>query len=359
MRLLLFVPLLSLISCFPTGHDFYQTEATVESTPVTSTGDAADDMAIWVHPKKPEKSLVFATDKKNGIEIYDLSGNKKALFPFGKMNNIDLRQSVAFGIDTLDIIACTNTTTNQIDLYHFNYDSLTLDPLAESPIQGTPDSVYGFSLYLSPLNQFLYAFSIGRKGILQQWLIKQTDSPKKVAGIPLRSFQFNGKSEGLVADDENGVLYVAEEGFGIWKIAAEPDQEITKGRVDLIRSNPNLAADLEGLALYKGPSPNEGYLIASSQGNNSFAVYQRRGANIYIGSFRIRDNIKLGIDKVTTTDGIEVCHLPLGPNFPYGIFIAQDDINESEIKPQNQNFKFVPWEKIAIAFKTPLYPANQ
>jgi 3-phytase len=38
--------------------------ARVETEPVPSSGDAADDPAIWVHPGDPARSLVLGTDKK-------------------------------------------------------------------------------------------------------------------------------------------------------------------------------------------------------------------------------------------------------------------------------------------------------
>lgn len=359
MRLLLFVPLLFLISCYPTGHDFYQTAATAETTPVESSGDAADDMAIWVHPQNPAKSLIIGSDKKRGLEFYALTGEKVADFPHAAFNNVDVRQSVQIGKDTMDLIGCSNTDENSLSIFLFSPDSLKLTELIDSTLPGPPDGIYGFSFFLSPVNGFLYAFVTGRNGTLDQWLLKASSQPGKITGILVRRMQFQGKCEGIVADDDNGILYVAEEQMGIWKVPAEPDQSTSRARVDLLRSNPNLAADLEGLALYKGSSPEEGYLVASSQGNSSFAVFQRQGVNIYVGSFRIKANDELGIDKVTNSDGIEVTALPLGNEFPYGLFVAQDDVNEAPEGMQRQNFKLIPWEKIAVAFKTPLLPANR
>ena len=44
--------------------------AKVATEPVPSTGDAADDPAIWIHPDDPARSLVLGTDKK-GLAIQD------------------------------------------------------------------------------------------------------------------------------------------------------------------------------------------------------------------------------------------------------------------------------------------------
>lgn len=40
--------------------------ATVETTPVPSGGDAADDVAIWVHPTDVSMSAVVGTNKQGG-----------------------------------------------------------------------------------------------------------------------------------------------------------------------------------------------------------------------------------------------------------------------------------------------------
>ncbi len=50
--------------------------ATVETQPVDDFGDAADDPAIWIHPTRPELSLVIGTNKKRGLEVYDLAGRR-------------------------------------------------------------------------------------------------------------------------------------------------------------------------------------------------------------------------------------------------------------------------------------------
>lgn len=62
------------------------------------------------------------------------------------------------------------------------------------------------------------------------------------------------------------------------------------------------------------------------------------------------------------SDGADVLNVPLGPNFPYGVFITQDGNNlparlvedDGEFENVNTNFKLVPWENIAYSFPTPL-----
>ena len=90
--------------------------------------------------------------------------------------------------------------------------------------------------------------------------------------------------------------------------------------------------------------------IGSSQGNNSYAVYRREGKNEPLGTFRIGSGG--GIDGVSDTDGIDVCSFGLGRAFPHGLLIAQDGRNNDG----NQNFKVVPFERIARALKLKMDP---
>src|SRR5688572_19273536 len=53
--------------------------AAVETEPVPHIGDAADDLAIWIHPTDPALSTIIATDKtpgkegvSGGLVVYDL-----------------------------------------------------------------------------------------------------------------------------------------------------------------------------------------------------------------------------------------------------------------------------------------------
>ena len=106
----------------------------------------------------------------------------------------------------------------------------------------------------------------------------------------------------------------------------------------------HLAGDIEGMAIYYGPGEN-GYLVVSDQGINSYALYRREGDNAYLGHFHVVADASSGIDGISETDGLDVTSASLGPAFPHGMFIAQDGRN---ITPaERQNFKLVPWERLA------------
>src|SRR5699024_11432603 len=44
----------------------------VQTDPIPSPGDAADDPAIWLHPSDPARSRVLGTDKRNGLAVSGL-----------------------------------------------------------------------------------------------------------------------------------------------------------------------------------------------------------------------------------------------------------------------------------------------
>jgi 3-phytase len=86
--------------------------------------------------------------------------------------------------------------------------------------------------------------------------------------------------------------------------------------------------------LYHGPRK---LLIASSQGNNSFAVYDLSTSE-HLLSFHVAGDAV--VDDVSDTDGVEVTAVSL-PGYPQGILVVQDGSNT---KPSaNQNFKIVSW----------------
>jgi 3-phytase len=114
--------------------------------------------------------------------------------------------------------------------------------------------------------------------------------------------------------------------------------------------NPKIEYDLEGLTIYYGEK-GKGYLIASVQGNSTYAIFDRGGNNKYLGSFSIDAG---AIDGVEETDGLDVCSLPLGANYPHGILVVQDGLNYDDMSLSAQNFKIVPWDRIAGLFKPQL-----
>lgn len=216
------------------------------------------------------------------------------------------------------------------------------------------EEVYGFSLYHSLKTNKFHALVLGKEGEFEQYEL--LDNGKgKIEGKLVGEFKLPTQSEGLVADDEYGMMYIAEEDYAIYKYSAEPDGGLKSLATVDIADGRRLQDDIEGLTLYYA-ADGHGYLIASSQGNDSYAIYDREGNNKYITNFTIADGAHT--DGTSVTDGIDVLSFGLGEQFPYGIFVAQDDSNIKGDKELNQNFKIVSWELIAKGAQTPLLMDN-
>lgn len=320
-----------------TVHAVVETDA----TPQGKNDDSADDPAIWIHPVDPMKSVVFGTDKKGGLASYDLNGKQLNYYPYGKMNNCDLRYGFPLGTDTIDILAATNRSSHSISIYKI-IENGVLDSIHSRIIKSEMlDDVYGMCMYLSPVDSSYYVFINSKAGEVEQW--KLLAAGDKIDAKLVRSFSVETQTEGMVADDQNAVIYLGEEVAGIHKFGGEPDDVSEKTLIAGSTSeNPDIHYDIEGLTIYPTDSVN-GYLIASSQGSYSYAVFERQGDNKFLGSFRILDG---EIDGVEETDGIDVTSVPLGPEFPAGMFVVQDGYNYEGKRLVSQNYKYISWGDI-------------
>lgn len=323
-----------------------QVEAALETDVMDTEGDSADDPAVWIHPEEASKSLVITTNKKAGLVVYNLDGKEVQFIQSGRVNNVDVRYGFNLNGQEIDIVAASNRSFNSISIYRIEPDSGTLVDVAARTIRSTLDEVYGFCLYKSAISGKFYAFMNSKSGYMEQWELFATEN-NRIDGRLVRSFKVGEQTEGCVADDELGYLYVGEETYGIWKYLAEPDKgDDRKSVADT--SKPYIVPDIEGLTIYYG-AEGSGYLLASVQGDNAYAVFERGGKNNFLGCFRIVDSNNT--DAVEETDGIDVINMAMNDRFPNGFFIAQDGFNKNNGQDTTQNFKMVPWENIANSFK--------
>lgn len=317
-------------------------QATMETPPVEHGGDAADDPAIFVHPTDPTKNAIIATDKKGGLMVYDLSGKLLQSLPDGKMNNVDLRGGFKLGGKAVTLVTASDRTRKAIAIYTIDPDTRLLTSVADG-LQATGLSdPYGLCMYRNRKGA-TFVFISDPDGGVRQWKLLATPDGK-VKAQQVRDLKFDTQTEGCVADDETGALYIAEEDTALWKLGAEPSTGTARKAVVRVVDNSALKDDLEGVGLY-AQAGGKGYLVVSSQGNNSYALFRREGDNAYVGSFAVIADGATGIDGVSETDGLEVTSLSLGAGLESGAFIAQDGRNVSP--PENQNFKLVPWSTIA------------
>jgi len=307
--------------------------ATAETVPVgTANDDAADDPAIWRNSRQPAKSLIVATDKKAGLYVYGLDGKVRSFLAAGRLNNVDL---IDLGRQGVIVVASDRNDLAQarLQLYRLKTGTGTLQPLGA--VTGGEGEAYGVCLWRE--GGRLLAFSVLKHGAIHQILIN-LKAPQP-SGTIERSFRLATQTEGCVADPRSRTLYVGEEDAGIWAFdlrQAAPSQ----GRLVAAVDGQQLVADVEGLALLpKGR--NGGWLVASSQGDNAYALYRLPGMTP-AGRFRIGAG---AVGATEETDGIALAAGSFGRAYPEGLFIAQDGVNQ----PAAQNFKLVSWKAIIAA----------
>ncbi|MFF5247527.1 phytase [Streptosporangium sp. NPDC000095] len=373
-----------------------------------------DDPAIWVHPTSPAASVIAATAKEGGLYVYDLNGRQLQHLPApaapgrddepGRLNNVDVVYGHASAAGRSDIFVASDRGADKLRVYRIDpaktgRDRRVLtdvtDPAAPFVFNTTQaevndaETVYGLATWKRDSGTYVL---VSRRHTTRLALLKLTDAPGGKVGytkirtidLPSRFTLPNGRSwtpcdepgvgpqiEGMVVDARTGTLYAAQEDVGIWRMNG--DLTGSPVLVDRVReygvpatydadadecvpgADPgyggrNLTADAEGLTVYHGKG-GEGYLIASSQGDNTFAVYDRGGRNAYLGSFQVGGRGR--IDGVQGSDGAMVINVPLGRGFPKGLFVTHDGTNtpeasdsEGEVR-ENTNFKYVKWDDIA------------
>ena len=324
-----------LVSCSTiavTGDPAVPVYAVAETVPVgTANEDAADDPAIWRNAANPAESLVVATDKKGGLYVYDLTGEVKHFLARPALNNVDLADMddkgvIVFASDRSDL------SNAKIALFRLDTASEELIELATLP-SGIGEA-YGICGYEK--DGRLIVYTAPKEGNIGEWQITLSS---ELSIRSLRLMRVPSQPEGCAIDARSGILYIGEEAGGVWRFPAGMSDGELVAEVD----NRKLVADLEGLALVPNGDTG-GWLYASSQGDNTYTRYALPDMTP-AGRFRIAAG---AFGSTEETDGIEAMRGDFGPNFPGGLFIAQDGQNGANA----QNFKFVPLGAIERALST-------
>jgi 3-phytase len=254
---------------------------------VMGSGDEADDVAI--HPS----GFVIGTSKNGGggLEVYDSKARRRQWLQLGQTNNVDLRGATA---------VASNRSRDRVDVLSFRAGRLAL--VRSFPVLYEP---YGVCLYRKTV--FVTANGEGR---VEQYTLNGR-LLRRLSGI-------RSQSEGCVADDPRSVLYIAEEDRGIWRFDAAPTARRSGTLIDSVDDG-NLTADVEGLTVVGE------HLIASSQGDSSFALYRD---DRFVRRFRVSANGP--IDEVTGTDGLDA-------NASLGLLVVHDEDNAGG---ETSNYKF-------------------
>ena len=230
---------------------------------MNGSSDVADDMCVWLHPTDRSKSIIFGNNKtddddpEGGIYCYALDGGPTDTlspdtlgwgagnwFDQGKkVNNVDVRYNFQAGSEQWDLVVGGNRTDERIDIFRVDTDAggdftgLTQVGSIQTDSNWIPsgnnignDSPYGLAMFHSKSQNKLYAIASSKGGRVAQWemsynagteLIDPFIEGTRVWMTPLVAFggasDFNELVEGIVADDEKDVVYIAGEDTSIYR----------------------------------------------------------------------------------------------------------------------------------------------
>lgn len=338
----------------------------------------------------------------------------------GRYNNADLIYNFPLDDEMIDLVVVTDRGRDQLVVYRIRADyNDRLLPIVEFTSRTQISNIftanqaeanegrtaYGLATAKMSANGPFYAFASQNDTtkVARIELIAADDGRigyriDKTVALPDLYTLPNGKTwracqdedgqeaqvEGMVADIEHNTLYLGQEKVGIVRTSLsgfgdqfsfvdktvdfgvpyqriyDPEEEEYSCTL-LPEQDPGfggkyLQADVEGLTLYAPPGK-DGYLLVSSQGDNTFALYNRRPGNAFIGQFAIDAD---DVDSVEETDGAMISNVNFGGEFTKGLLVVQDGDNTPQEKDasgevrDNSNFKFVEWEDIAEELDLPI-----
>ncbi|MEW1927334.1 phytase [Streptomyces sp. NPDC088360] len=367
----------------------------------------ADDPAIWRNSADPDRSLVVATAKQGGLRVYDLAAREVQSVPApaapgpddapGRFNNVDLVHGLRLPSGRADLAVTSDRGSDRLRVYRIDRDRsggpLTdvTDPSAAPVFSSSQEEIneqrtaYGLATWTDPASGRSYAVVSQRERTRVALLELTPKSDGTVGYRKVRTLDLpadfrlpNGTSwspcgepgelpqvEGMVVDPANGTLYAGQEDVGIWRLRADltgkpqlvdkvreygvpgtydPATEECTAGTDPGYGGKRLKADVEGLTLLdEGDGSGDGYLLASSQGDNTFAAYDREVSdqNEYEGGFRVTAASSV-LDGSEECDGAAVLNEPLGDRYPNGLLVVQDGHDApGDAERPSTDFKFV------------------
>jgi 3-phytase len=327
----------------------------------------------------------------------------------GRFNNVDILQNVRIGDLTLDIAVVSDRGRDRLRIYSIDprgapagSQALTEVTTSAPALVFSADeaavedqrTAYGLALRADPAGGAPWVV-VSQRHETQLGLFRLGADPtgrieyQRAGQIQLpATFHVAGEAwtpcaepgelpqvEGMVVDQVSDVLYAAQEDVGVWQISLSSagfGQPVLVERVreygqpavfdeqteECVPTGPpsdeageHLSADAEGLAIaYRDGSSRT--LLASSQGDSTFAAYQIRRTGLrHVGGFRVIDGA--ATDSVEHSDGAAVTTAALGARFPQGLLVVHDGENTPVVlddngEPRsNTNFKLLRLEQLA------------
>lgn len=300
-----------------------------------------DDPAIWVNEDDPSKSLILGTDKDEdgALYVFDLQGNiieEKTIRGLKRPNNVDVGE-FEDGDTEFYIAAVTERLTNKIRLFSVPEMKPVDNGGIEVFVGEEERDPMGIALYKRESDDAIFVI-VGRKsgpseGYLWQYRLTLGEGGN-IKATKVREFgKYSGKKEieAIAVDNELGYVYYSDEGVGVRKYHADPDQ----GNEELaLFATVGFTRDHEGISIYK-TDINTGYILVSDQQANQFHVFIREGTKNNPHDHQL---VKIVKTSTNESDGSDVTSAALGDAFPKGLFVAMSD---------DKTFQLYGWEDIA------------
>lgn len=323
----------------------------------------------------------------------------------GRFNNVDIVQGAKVGNQIMDLAIVSDRGRDRIRTYAIDprgakagaqvltdVTSAT-PPIAFSSSEAAVEdqhTAYGLAVWADPAGGAPWVV-VSQRSETRLGLFRLAADPAgkvtytRAATVDMpRSFTVSGQQwspcaepgvepqvEGMVVDRVSNVLYAGQEDVGIWRIPLSSQGFGTPKLVERVReygqpaayneeteecevtgprsaeAGKYLSADVEGLSI--AYQDDQRSLIASSQGDHTFAMYELAGTGLgFDGGTRIVASGAL--DGVQECDGAAVITTAFGPDFPQGLLVVQDGQNtpetigsDGEPRPDT-NFKLVRWD---------------
>lgn len=219
-------------------------------------------------------------------------------------------------------------THHRYSIFEMTLEGLLTDIPGGIQPSHAEDEVYGSCVYRSKKTGKQYLFVNEKSARYMQFELTSTSDGTLETRL-VREFVggSGGQVEGCVTDEDNGWLFLGEEPSALWRYGAEPDSQEPPFRVAWVQDG-TIWGDVEGVTLVQGKTPDQGFILVSSQGVNAFNVYRRAHPHDYVMTFTVTASPDGLIDAVTNTDGIAAVPVNLGPEFPHGLVVVHDDANE-------------------------------
>ncbi|HTF07167.1 MAG TPA: phytase [Asanoa sp.] len=323
----------------------------------------------------------------------------------GRYNNVDIAYGVKLGGQKIDVAVVSDRYNDQLRFFRIDPAGASArTPLVEVTAAGqkflfNPDraavdeghSAYGLAVW-QPKRDETYAVitqegattvatarivevggKLGYTGVRTITMPSSFPLPDGSTWTPCDEPGALPQLEGVAVDQASGALYAAQEDVGVWRIQLPLTGRVAPRLVDRVRDfgihdaydpeteectpidpadkgfgGTHLTADAEGVDVYYGRG-GRGYVIVSSQGDDTYTVYDREGHNRPLGTFRVRG--VRGVDDVNGSDGLAVTNRPVG-GYREGLVVTHDEpetgpgVDESR---DATNFSYVSFGAVARA----------